>query len=88
MTANTLHLHIDRADGSLQRLIGQGDILEGHRHYRRIVHIGVEAVLKLKGPAPRFALGIFDDPVTVVENLLIQQPFARPHQAGVVGGEA
>lgn len=22
MTANTLHLHIDRADGSLQRLIG------------------------------------------------------------------
>lgn len=49
MTADTLHLHIDRADGSLQRLIG---LVE-----RRGFHID-GLILREEGPGRRVEMAV------------------------------
>ena len=75
----------DRA--TLGRVVGQRDAVQRHQHHRRVIDVGIDIVVELEGPAAGGRVGVLHLPVAAAEDLLLQHPFARPDERGMVRGE-
>ncbi len=68
--------------------VGVPDPFEGEDDLGGVVHVGVDVVVELEGPAARGQVGPAHGPVAGAQDLLVQQPVGGLHQRRVVGGHA